>query len=82
MRNIFLPILLPSIGALVVLIALGTPGSALAAAMVTMAGFVMVIVASRDSFQRQLQALIRKTRGRIEGAPAVRSPDEGMRWTR
>ena len=76
MRNIFLPILLPAIGALVVLIALGTPGSAIAAAMVTMAGFVLAIVASRDSFQRQLQALTRKTRGLLEGAPAARSPDE------
>jgi two-component system phosphate regulon sensor histidine kinase PhoR len=76
MRNIFLPLLLPAIGALVALIALGTPGSAIAAAMVTMAGFVMAIVASRDSFQRQLQALTRKTRGRIEGAPSIRSPEE------
>ncbi len=76
MRNIFLPLLLPAIGALVALIALGTPGSAIAAAMVTMAGFVMAIVASRDNFQRQLQALTRKTRGRIKGAPTVRSPEE------
>src|SRR5688572_26555291 len=76
MRNIFLPILLPAIGALVVLIALGTPGSAIAAAMVTMAGLVTAIIASRDSFQRQLQALTRKTRGLLDGAPAVRSPEE------
>jgi two-component system phosphate regulon sensor histidine kinase PhoR len=76
MRNLLLPLLLPAIGVLVVLIILGTPGSAIAAAMVTMAGFVIAIVASRDSIQRQLQALVRKTRGRIEGSPAAPSAQE------
>jgi len=75
-RNLFLPLLLPTIGVLVVLVVLGTPGSAIAAAIVTMAGFVMAIIASRDSIQRQLQALVRKTRGRVEGTPAALPPVE------
>jgi two-component system phosphate regulon sensor histidine kinase PhoR len=76
MRNILLPLLLPAIVALVVLLALGTPGSVLAAAMVTMAGFVMALIASRDSVRRQLQVLTRTTRTRLEAPPAVRSPEE------
>lgn len=76
MRNIFVPLLLPAILALVVLIVQGTPGSTFAAAVVTLAGFVIAIVASRDSIRRQLQALIRTTRGHLEGAPAVRSAEE------
>ncbi|KFE67038.1 Phosphate regulon sensor protein PhoR (SphS) [Hyalangium minutum] len=70
MRNLLVPLLLPAMGVIVVLVVLGTPGSAIAAAMVTMAGFVIAIVASRDSIQRQLQVLLRKTRGRIEGTPS------------
>ncbi len=76
MRNIFLPLLLPATGVLIVLIVLGTPGSAIAAVLVTMAGVVTAIVASRDSVQRQLQLLARRTRGRIEGAPALPSSEE------
>src|SRR3954466_11509154 len=70
MRNILLLLLVPAMVALVVLIALGTPGSSIAAAVVTMAGFVLAIFASRDSFQRQLQVLTRTTRGYLEGSPA------------
>jgi len=76
MRNLLFPLLLPAIGVLVVLVILGTPGSAIAAAMVTMAGFVMAIIASRDGIQRQLQVLVRKTRGRLEGPPPAPSPEE------
>jgi two-component system phosphate regulon sensor histidine kinase PhoR len=75
MRNILLLLLVPAMVALVVLIAQGTPGSSIAAAVVTMAGFVLAIFASRDSFQRQLQALIRTTRGYLEGTPS-RLPEE------
>ena len=76
MRNLLFPLLLPAIGVLVVLVILGTPGSAIAAAMVTMGGFVLAIIASRDSVQRQLQVLVRKTRGRLEGAPAAPAASE------
>ncbi|MFL5345172.1 MAG: sensor histidine kinase [Hyalangium sp.] len=76
MRDIFLPLLLPATVVLVVLMVLGTPGTVLVAALITMAGFVMAIIASRDSVQRQLQLLARRTRGRAEGTPALPSSSE------
>ncbi len=77
MRNLIIPLLLSAMVVLVVLVALDTPGSAIAAALVTFAGFVTVIVASRDSFERQLQLLARKTRVRAEGtAPLPSAPED------
>jgi two-component system phosphate regulon sensor histidine kinase PhoR len=77
MRNLILPLLLAAIAVLVVLVVLDTPGSAIAAALVTLAGFVTAIVASRDSFERQLQNLARRTRGRVEGGSQPHAPDDG-----
>ncbi|WP_224249468.1 sensor histidine kinase [Hyalangium gracile] len=76
MRNLIVPLLLSAVVVLVVLVALDTPVSAIAAAVVTLAGFVTVIIASRDSFERQLQTLARKTRGRLEGIPPVTSSED------
>jgi two-component system phosphate regulon sensor histidine kinase PhoR len=76
MRNLLLPLLLPALVALVVLTALGTPGAVIAAALITLGGLVLVIIGSRDSVERQLQALARKTRGRVEGLPTAPLPEE------
>jgi two-component system, OmpR family, phosphate regulon sensor histidine kinase PhoR len=75
MRTVLLPLLLPAAAALMVLAALGTPGGAIAAALVTLAGVVVAIVASRGSVERQLQALARKTRSRVEGTPVPSAPE-------
>jgi two-component system phosphate regulon sensor histidine kinase PhoR len=76
MRTVLFPLLLPAILAVVVLTALGTPGAAIAAAVVTLAGFVVAILASRDSVERQLQVLTRKTRDRVEGRSSAPAPED------
>ncbi len=75
MRSLLLPLLLPAALALVVMVALGTPGSIIAAAMVTLAGLAVAILASRGSVEHQLRTLARRTQGRVEGtSSSVPSP--------
>ncbi|MBN1204643.1 MAG: PAS domain-containing protein [Myxococcaceae bacterium] len=76
MRNLLLPFLLPAFAALVLLALMGAPAAVITAALVTLGGLVLVIIGNRDSVQRQLQALARKTRGRVEGLPAAPVSEE------
>jgi two-component system phosphate regulon sensor histidine kinase PhoR len=69
LRFLLVPLLLPAFVVLTLLAALGQPDSALAAAAVTLAGSAIAIALSRESAQRQLDALARTTRGRLEGGP-------------
>ncbi|WP_164019394.1 sensor histidine kinase [Pyxidicoccus trucidator] len=67
-RAILLPLLLPSAVVAVLVATLDSPGGALAAALVTLAGSLMALGVSRGAVQRQLDTLTRHTRGRAEGA--------------
>jgi two-component system phosphate regulon sensor histidine kinase PhoR len=75
LRFLLVPLLLPAFVVLTLLAVLGQPGSAVAAAAVTLAGSAIAIALSRQSAQRQLEALARKTRGHLEGTPVP--PTEG-----
>jgi two-component system phosphate regulon sensor histidine kinase PhoR len=74
-RAILLPLLLPALVVAVLVAALDTPGGALAAALVTLAGSLMALGVSRGALQRQLDTLALHTRGRAEGALTVPAPD-------
>ena len=74
-RAILLPLLLPSAVVAVLVATLDTPGGALAAALVTLAGSLMALGVSRGAMQRQLDTLTRHTRGRPEGALSAPAPD-------
>ncbi len=79
LRTLLLPLLLPAAVVLMMLSALGLPSrSAAAAAIVMVAGSTLAILTSRGSLQRQLQALARKTRGRVEGTPAPASQGDTL----
>lgn len=75
LRFLLVPLLLPAFVVLTLLAALGQPDSALAAAAVTLAGSAIALALSRESAQRQLEALTRKTRGHVEGTPVPSSPE-------
>ncbi|MFP2910352.1 sensor histidine kinase [Pyxidicoccus sp. 3LFB2] len=74
-RAILLPLLLPAAVVAVLVAALDTPGGALAAALVTLAGSLMALGVSRGAMQRQLDTLTRHTRGRAEGALSTPTSD-------
>ncbi|WP_164001324.1 sensor histidine kinase [Pyxidicoccus caerfyrddinensis] len=74
-RAILLPLLLPALVVAVLVAVLDTPGGALAAALVTLAGSLMALGVSRGALQRQLDTLALHTRGRAEGALTVPAPD-------
>lgn len=76
MRNSLLPLLLISALALLGLVALGIQASIIAGALVTLAGLVIVIVASQDNVQRQLKSLVRRTQDRVEGVPCPPFSDD------
>jgi len=78
LRFLVVPLLLPALLVLTLLAALGELGSALAAAAVTLAGSAIAIALSRESAHRQLDALARKTRGRLEGTPVPATTEEPL----
>jgi len=78
LRFLVVPLLLPALLVLMLLAALGELGSALAAAAVTLAGSAIAIALSRESAHRQLDALARKTRGRLEGTPVPATTEEPL----
>jgi two-component system, OmpR family, phosphate regulon sensor histidine kinase PhoR len=75
LRAVLLSLLLPAAVVMLLLVALGQPGTAVGAALVTLAGSIAAHVANRDQVQRQLQALASKTLERAEGTPPRPPPD-------
>ena len=75
MRSTLLPLLLPAAVVAVLVATLDSPGGALAAALVTLAGSLMALGVSRGALQRQLDTLARHTRGRAEGGLSTPAPD-------
>ena len=78
LRFLAVPLLLPPLLVLILLAVLGEPDSALAAAAVALAGSAIALALSRESAQRQLEALARKTRSRLEGIPVARTSEETL----
>ncbi|MDC0708998.1 ATP-binding protein [Stigmatella sp. ncwal1] len=78
LRAVLLSLLLPAAVVMLLLMALGQPGTAVGAALVTLAGSIAAHVANRDQVQRQIQALASKTRERAEG-PSLRPPPDPER---
>ncbi|MCP3101457.1 ATP-binding protein [Myxococcus sp. K15C18031901] len=75
LRYTLLPLLLPATLVGVLVAVLGTPGNAVAVALVTLAGSLMALGLSRGALHRQLDSLTRSTRGLAEGAGGVARPD-------
>ncbi|NMO13326.1 PAS domain-containing protein [Pyxidicoccus fallax] len=75
LRSTLLPLLMPAAVVAVLVAVLDTPGAALAAALVTLAGSLMALGVSRGALQRQLDTLARHTRGRAEGGLGAPAPD-------
>jgi two-component system phosphate regulon sensor histidine kinase PhoR len=75
-RSLILLLLLPAVAAGVLLAVLGHPGAALVAGLVTFAGSLMALLATRGSVEHQLELLARHTRRRAEG-PAAPAPEGG-----
>ncbi|MFP2933274.1 sensor histidine kinase [Pyxidicoccus sp. 3LG] len=71
LRATLLSLLMPAAVVAVLVATLDTPKSALAAALVTLAGSLMALGVSRAAMQQQLDTLTRQTRGRAEGAVEV-----------
>jgi two-component system phosphate regulon sensor histidine kinase PhoR len=78
LRFLAVPLLLPPLLVLILLAVLGELDSALAAAAVTLAGSALALALSREIAQRQLDALARKTRSRLEGVPVARTSEETL----
>ncbi|ADO73391.1 sensor histidine kinase [Stigmatella aurantiaca] len=75
LRAVLLSLLLPAAVVMLLLVVLGQPGTAVGAALVTLAGSIAAHVANRDQVHRQIQALVSKTRDRVEGTAVSPSPD-------
>jgi two-component system, OmpR family, phosphate regulon sensor histidine kinase PhoR len=75
LRAVLLSLLLPAAVVMLLLVILGQPGTAVGAALVTLAGSIAAHVANRDQVHRQIQALASKTLERAEGSPHSPPPD-------
>ncbi len=78
LRTLVLLLLLPAAAAAVLLAVLGFPGAALLAALVTFAGSIGAMLASRANVERQLELLARHTRRRDEGPEVPAAERAGL----